>query len=362
MLLTQQLANQYYIYVDSNRPPEPWDIYNPRPQNRGFVAYFGRVLQAVEENLGKQGLVFYVTLSDMQKLPSYGDNVVVLIIGDEHYRLPRYIHQVGAVFKAYGTSQEMRWKALAMKPSYRSFITLVQYFSNLSLRLPLLVNYEFQKLRAAVSKDVKIAPIYDIPGGYHNSEDLPIKPIDDRAYDVFFDGSVQNNIYSKWSIKNFLKTPKIVARSLMLQQLDRFKQKYSEFHIQLAIRPAFGMVSEDDAGSYSKHLMNTKVCLVPRGTTLESFRICEALRYGCIVIVEELPDRDFYRNAPVIRIQDWSNLEPVLAQLLSDKEQMREVHKQTLEWWDTQLAEPVVGKQIAEELNQLPHVRGESAL
>lgn len=355
MQTTQRLANQYYIYVDPTLPPEPWDIYDPNPQNRGFVAYFGQVLQKVEENLGRSGLVFYVTLSDMRTLPSYSDNVIVLIIGDEHYRIPQYIHKVGAVFKSYGITQEMQWKNF-LKPSYRDFITLIQYFSNLSLRLPLLINYEFQKLRSLILKNVRVAPIFDIPGGYYNSENLPIKAIEDRTYDVFFDGSVQNNIYSKWSTKNWLKTPKIVARSQMLENLDRFHQNHPQYRVQLAIQQAFGVVSEESAWSYSENLMNAKVCLVPRGTTLESFRICEAMRYGCVIVVEDLPNREFYRNAPVVRVKNWKNLEPVLAALLSDQRQMREIHEQTLAWWETQMAESVIGKQIAAALNQLPHI------
>ena len=92
--------------------------------------------------------------------------------------------------------------------------------------------------------------------------------------------------------------------------------------------------------------METKICLVPRGTSFETFRFFEALRYGCVVVTEALPSRWFYKGAPVIQITDWSELEKILEKLLSDKQVLQEKHQESLNWWHKKCSEETVGAYI----------------
>lgn len=108
-----------------------------------------------------------------------------------------------------------------------------------------------------------------------------------------------------------------------------------------------------DAETYSRHMMNAKICLVPRGTSPETFRFFEALRYGCIPIAERLPDRWFYDEAPAVFIDDWNELGNVIRQLLSNEDLLEEKHRAALDWWKTRCSETVLGTFMAERLDAL---------
>ncbi|MBR8838389.1 MAG: glycosyltransferase family 1 protein [Stigonema ocellatum SAG 48.90 = DSM 106950] len=353
MSVSQLVSNQYYIYITPEEGLIPWDIYEPNPTNCGFAAYFGKVFQALEKNLKKRGLTFYVTMNQMHELPSYGNNVIVVILGDELGRVPKYFHKVGAIFKCYGTQQILGCNPL-LQPSYLNIVTTIQFMRNWIVRQPYLVNYQFHKLKSWLTGTGKTTPIYDIPLGYYNSEYLPIKDIEERVVDIFFCGSSVHKNYPLWSWQHWLRTPKTVSREKMISSLNRFKEKHPEFKVELSITPAFGEAdSRQSATSYSEKMMNAKICLAPRGTSFETYRFFEGLRYGCIVVTEALPSRWFYDGSPSIQIRDWRNLENVLETLLKNQQLMEETHQQFCNWWKTKCSEAVVGEYIAEKLNLL---------
>lgn len=344
-------SNQYCIYITPKEGVIPWDIYEPSPANCGFVRYFGKVFQTVENHLKKQGLTFYVTMCEMNELPSYGENVIVVILGEEWGRIPQYSHKVGAIFKCYGRPR-LECNPL-LKPSYFNCMITMQFLRNSILTVPGIVNYQFQKVKNwLLGKG--IASIYDIPLGYYNSEELSIKNMEERHYDVFFSGSTVHEHYPIWSLQHWLKTPKTVSREQMLSSLTLFKKKHPEFEVEFSVTSAFGQQDNIEVSkSYSERMMNTKICLAPRGTTTESYRFFEAMRYGCIVVTEALPSRWFYNGSPTIVLANWGELEGTLEKLLANKQLLQEMHQQSLNWWETKCSEAVVGKYIAEKLNSL---------
>lgn len=347
--------NQFFMYMDKNLIP--WDIYtHDKGTGRGFVAYFSKVLQTLDRALPNQGLTFYVTMTEMKELPSYGKNVFVLILGDEFYRVPDYINKVGGVFKCYGTHQIREQLSLYRpfwKPSYLKFLIFGQSVKNLAHRLLKKIKCRLKRLKFLLLGQGYVASMHDIPPGYYNSQDLPIVSIEDRTFDVFFDGSVIQHHYPVWSLRYWSKTPKAYAREQMVTNLQNFKEKYPQHGVHLSITSGFGGAGEESQNTYSQNLMNTKICLCPRGTTLETYRLFEAMRYGCVLIVESLPCRWFYSGAPIIQIGSWDNLEPVLAELLNDPARLQRLHEQTLEWWETRCSEKAVGKYIADQINSL---------
>ena len=353
MTVSELVSNQYYIYITPEEGLIPWDIYDPNPANCGFVAYFGKVFQAVEKHLEKRGLIFYVTMTEMHQLPSYGENVIVVMLGDELCRIPKYVHKVGAIFKCYGTQQIIGCNFLS-KPSYLNLVTTIQYVRNWVKRLPSMVNYQFHNFKNRLSGSKKNTRIYDIPLGYYNSEDLPIKDMEERTYDVFFAGSSVHERYPLWSLQYWLRTPKTISREQMISSLNKFQEKHPEFKVQFSVTAAFGATGNTEVAiSYNEKMMNTKICLAPRGTSFETYRFFEGIKYGCILLTEALPSRWFYDGSPAIQITDWRELETTLEKLLQNKQLMEEIHQQSLNWWEIKCSEAVVGKYIAEKLNSL---------
>ena len=347
-------ANQFYLYF--NKELIPWNIYELGSDEHSFTAYFGQALQTVDLALLNQGLIFYVTMTDIKELPSYGENVFVLVLGDEFYRIPDYVDKVGGIFKCYGTHQireQLNLYRPLLKLSYFKVLVLGQSVKNLAYRFAKKVWHRLKRFEILLFDRAQVASIYDIPPGYCNSENLPIKPILDRRCDVFFDGSIIQHVYPMWSLRYWSKTPKAYARQEMATYLERFKTNNPQFQVDFAVSVGYVGATKNDQSSYSRDLMNAKICLAPRGTTLETYRLMEAMRYGCVIIVESLPSRWFYNGAPIIQIGSWQNLEPVLTSLLSDPQLLQTLHEQTLEWWESKCSEKAVGRFITDQINAL---------
>lgn len=349
----KSLLNQYYIYIRGNQEPIPWNIYDANPPiDLGLATYVSKILQAMEKSLRINGLVFYVTWDEIDELPSYGENVVAVVLGDEWYRIPKYAHKVGAVFKCIGTHPILGCNPL-LKPSHLNLLTLIQYLRILLVRMPGVINYQFHRFKSWLLNTEKIAPIYEIPLGYNNSEDLPIKDIQDRLYDTYFSGSVVHRSYPIWSLKYWLGTPKTLARQLMMLSVKKIKEKYPDWKVELSITDGYHGRSSEVASSYSETMMNTKICLVPRGTSFETTRFFEAMKYGCIVVTEALPSRWYLDGSPAIQINDWRELETLMEKLIDNQELMQEIHQESLNWWQNKCSETVVGDYMARELKAL---------
>jgi len=339
------------VCLKGGQEPIPWNPIDTDQIISPGLNYFAKVFEAMETSLEASYLVFYCTW-DTNKLPSYGQNVVAVVLGDEWCRIPTYSHKVRAVFKCYGTRPTLGCNPF-FKPSYLNFLALLKFVKTWVERLPSLSNYALLRLRGLLSRSARVPSIYDIPLGYFTQLNLPIKDIKERTYDVSFVGSVDHLPYSKWSIKRLLDSPKSYSRRRMITALNEIEEEYPEFRVKLSITSGFGVDSGEGEISYSQEMMNTKICLVPRGASLETFRFFEALRYGCVVVTEALPSRWFYDGSPAVQVHDWSDLEKILKRLIQDEDLMQRKHYESLEWWRTKCSEGAVGAYIARKLNSL---------
>jgi hypothetical protein len=354
------LRNSYYIYMRWDKTPLPWNIFEAPPSELGLATYLGKALQEMEKRLSLENLVFYITWDELDELPSYGDNVVVIILGDEWYRIPKYVNKVGAIFKCVGTDAILGCNPI-YKPSHLNLLTLIQYLRILLVGIPGLLNYYLHKIKDIFTGQNSIAPIYDIPLGYANSQELPIKPIEERTFDAYFSGSIVHLNYSKWSIKRLIGTPKMLARQTMVSKLSAIQANNPQLNIELAITGDFyssfnaqavsNQAEQPEIRSYPEAMMNTKICLVPRGTSFETTRLFEAMRYGCIVITEALPSRWYLDGAPIIQVRDWDELEKVITNLHAQPQLMEELHQESLKWWESKCSEASIGGYFANSLN-----------
>lgn len=348
----EPLSNKYYLYLRRGQQPIPWNPPDPHPLDWVDFTYFGKVFEAMEKSLEGGNLVFYFTWDRVDELPSYGDNVVAVVVGDEWSRIPKYFHKVRAVFKCYGTRPILGCNPL-FQPSYLNFLSLIQFLKIWMISVPGSLNYLLQNLKNWRAGTATIPPIYDIPLGYHKQLYLPIKDIETRIYDVFFAGSVVHKAYPLWSLKRWFGNPKSISRNKMVSAINKLKEKQPELKFELSLTSDFRASENAGARFYSDKMMDTKICLVPRGTSFETFRFFEGLRYGCIVVTEALPSRWFYDGSPAVQVKDWSELEGLVKNLLENKNLIQEKHQESLDWWKTKCAESVVGAYMAEKLNSL---------
>lgn len=348
--------HHYFICLDrqttvSWTPPE---VEPAVLQRRPDCDYFGQVLAALHPQLPPEpSLTVYLTW-DLSHLPRYGKQVVAIVLGDEGARVPRYVHRVGIIFKCYGSLPRLTATSLPASPRL-FFLSVLQYLRSYALGFPGLCNLGLQTLKSIVrlspstsAAPSAVAPIYPLPLGYLRQLDLPIKPIADRTNDAYFSGSIaQQQTYAKGSLKQLLGQPKTLARQQMQQSIERIRQTHPDWMLHLQTTPDFQSSLQTSVAAYSENMMNTKICLVPRGASVETFRYFEALRYGCVVVAEAQPPFWFYQNSPAIHLTSWRQLEPVLTQLLQDPVQLQQKHQASLDWWQQVCSETAVAAYMA---------------
>lgn len=334
--------NQYVFFRNDQKVVQ--FSFDPRDEtclDEAGYKYFGRVLNKLEPQIRGQGLVIYVTAWTVHELPTYGPNVISCILQDEWGREPRYRDKVGMVFKTCGRTP--------FNPQVYKFGTAHDAISNFLAQGKAFARDGAGRLRTALSvaQGRKMAPVYDIPLGYYASEEIDFVPLEERRNDLFFAGSVKH-----LAIKNaFLTRPKELARERMRQGLKTLAEKAPDINIKLTTTSGFGESIATDNAGYLQNMMNTKICPIPRGANLETFRFYEAIRYGCIPVGEALPHSWFYEDAPVLRLRDWSDIVIAVPALLRDPGRLHDMHKKVLDWWGSICSEAAVAQFMLDRIN-----------
>ena len=344
------LPNRYFICLSYEEEPIPWDLRDDEQLNA--PPYYREVLREVERRLPDRGLTFYLTWK-LDELPSTGRDVVAVVMGDEWGRVPHFAQDVLACFKCYGAKPFLGFDPQSGL-SVVSMLLLAKYIRASASGVPT----RARRIRAyarSVLKGGGVTPIIPVPLGYGNQIDAETKPLSERTTDIFFAGSISHRADS--GFRRWLQTPKNLARSQMLESVRQLQTDHEELVVQLATTSGFtlndlhygtGNPNEIlDKQAYSEAMMNAKVCLVPRGTSPETYRYFEALRYGTIPIVERQPPFPFYEGAPVVEIDDWRELPGVARALLTDPDRMERLHQAGLVWWREWCSESAVGSMMA---------------
>ncbi len=351
--------NRYHICLSYEDEPRTWDLWDDGERNA--PAYFREVLRVMEHLIGQRGLTIYLTWK-LDELPSYGNDVVAVVMGDEWARYPNYASDVLATFKVYGTSPSLGGNFFTPPWPLKSTLAL-KYLRTCAHCIPGAMRRTVAGIRRFVKGPRPLPPVYPVPLGYGNQRALPVRPIEDRETDLFFAGSIDHGSSSSWSPQHWLKNPKTIARESMLRSLEHIKAKHNDWHMCVSTTASFTLndlhygTGEHDAilsqDVYSEVLMDTRLCLAPRGTSAETYRYFEGLRFGCVVLAEPQPKRWFYEGAPVVEISDWSRLPEVAQDLLSDTDRMHRLHLDALDWWENQCSEEAVGSYMAERVERL---------
>lgn len=336
---------RYYLCTQ-NRDPVEIDIHRYEdPFIDVFILYYVRAFQILETISELENLTVYFVWNYqiVRELPSYGDNVVAVLLQDEFSATPHYVNRIRFAFQAYGLrpwiSSSLRGKNVATALKFAK--DMASYLSHRATFLRRNGLQRVQKRRLPV------------PIGYARQKDLPVKPFGTRRYLVSFVGSLEQEKFNRLSPKRWIGTPKSIARFRMAEAIRRLPPAIAE-QIFCGTTGSFRESILDDGSKYSEIMADTKICLAPRGSSVETYRFFEAMRQGCIVICDRLPPTWFYDGCPAIQIDDWKDLEAHLAPLVADPERMAHLHRRSLDWWDQQCSEAALAQMMKACLEATP--------
>lgn len=344
------LHNRYYVCPQNSDTAVVWDPLASASADMGpFIesSYLGDTFRALEIDAAVKGQTFYVTWN-VDVLPSYGDDVIVFLMGDEWCRVPAYGNRVGAVFRQYGPHPTLVTAGISMLTP----ILVLQYLRAGVIGLPRRLRYASQRLGVRSSR---VPTQHVIPLGYGNQREMAVVPMHDRNVDVFFSGSIANSEASVLSPRRWLPSPKRAARQRMLTAAHQLKAERQDLRIVLDSSASYipNRIPDGDAEErepYSARMMATKICLVPRGSSPDTMRLFEAMRYGCVVIADRLPSTWFYRGAPVITVDTWTALEAIVDDLLNDESKLHELHRASLRFWLERCSGAALARYVIETL------------
>lgn len=200
--------------------------------------------------------------------------------------------------------------------------------------------------------------IHTFPVGYLNAAgDATLIPFENRNTPLFFSGYLNRNRIDllkqfrsiPWLPKRNLPQGKIF-REVARRAVEKFIPERSFNGLLPGARLGFtewfakGLPPEE----YARVLADTKIAICPPGfVSNETIRHWEAMRLGCVIISSPLPPTHFYKNSPIIQINDWSELMPILEDLLSNPGKLNEIHHATVEWWENTCSEKAVAGYMA---------------
>lgn len=300
------------------------------------------VLAESETRIHDNGLHFYLT-KDPNQLPEYGPHVVAVLLQEERCKIPAYALRVRAVIRNLHSTPFLGFRKFRF--NRLNLVLAFEYIRDLALH-----HRSLQALRSPRSKlpsPVHTTPrIYTIPLGYHSQEELPQLPMKDRTLDTFFAGELAT-ILPPTTYRYWVSTSKAEARKQLWRVLQQIRRN-PEWRIDLDnIGVGYSPSRAAQFNAYSQKMMNSRICLAPRGSMAETFRLYEGLRAGCLVIANRLPDEPFLRGAPVIQIDHWNELPGLLRKYARDIDTLEHHRQASLEWWQNHCHEKVIGSQVA---------------
>jgi Glycosyl transferases group 1 len=289
-----------------------WDPHDPPADLREDARYWSDALRELPQ---EPGLKIILTWSITQ-LPIEGPDVVAVVLADEGSRRPAYAPRIGGLFKCYGD-----------RPRFTRAPTS---------RLGLAIFLQEARRRAESLRDPRGGPrAHPIPLGLVRPLDVQLRPMADRDLDVAFMGSVEED-------HRRLPSAKVISRRRMVAALP------PGAHVRAT--QSFGASIDAGAVVYADELGRTKILLAPRGGSVETFRFCEGMLAGCVVVTEPLPPFPFYAGAPAVVVGDWQELPRALDRLLADPGALAQRGEAARRWWDDRLSPQAVGRYMAQRL------------
>ena len=192
--------------------------------------------------------------------------------------------------------------------------------------------------------------------GYHTqTKNKTIIPIKERLFNISFTGCLNRNRISLVSILTNIKTKWLSLGMLFNKKLTLkiingiVKWKYPNDYYQFNDGFNNGLNEED----YNFILKNTKIALCPKGwVNTETFRLYESMKWGCVVISEELPERSYYKDIPIIKVNNWSEGVRIANELIKDTNELEKLSKQNIQYYKNNLSPEASAELIIQTINK----------
>lgn len=304
----------------------------------------------------KGGPLRVVVTKDAYKLETYGPDVVVLLMQEERCKVPVYGRHVRAVVRNLMSTPYIGWRPhlpLTKLEAVLTFEYARDWYCSMRSRFALANPPEHYPA------PVREHPVnLRIPLGYHSQIEVPQVAMADRQLDSFFAGEIGSGFRAR-KYQEYLSTSKIEARGQLWKVLHEM-QAEGTWRMDLGDISGGQRKSYDAVfNSYSDKMMNSRICLAPRGTIAETYRAYEGLRAGCLVLTNPLPKDEFlYPDAPLMIVDHWRELPALMEKFARNIEVLEEFRARGLAWWHNHLRPEVVAVEVARMLN----VAGDSLL
>ncbi len=328
--------------------PPPWTSDLPAE-----FRYPYDVLERALPDVQAEGLRFLFT-KEAYFLPEYGPQVVPVLLQEERCKVPVYGRHVRAVLRNLLT-----YPFLGYRPSR----VLTKGFTRLEAVLTfeyLRDTYTSRRARQALAHPPSDfpAPIrrdprtIRLPLGYHSQVAVPQVAMAERELDTFFVGQVKEWV-PPGSYRRYISSSKMEARKQIWTVLRQLQQE-GKWRMDLGDIAADQNKAAGAAfGSYSEKMMQSRVCVAPRGSMADTFRAFEGLRAGCLVVANPLPKDDFlFPGAPLLIVDHWREIRGILERYARDTNALEEWRARSLAWWDDRLRPEVLARFVAHELNE----------
>ena len=204
---------------------------------------------------------------------------------------------------------------------------------------------------------------------------LPIKPMSERKFNVFYSGNINNNRIGFYlAINHYEKNvfKRLIGYGLIsviriLSKSDIFKStelrvksllfklhcyNYDEVIPNSYIRFTRAFQAGLNVDDYAKMLADSKIILSPRGFfNTECFRFYEALRQGCVVITEPQPKTSpFYNNKFYIEVENWNNMREIVQGLLDNPSKLQQMSEVGVAYYNRCLSPRGVANYVKDTL------------
>lgn len=196
--------------------------------------------------------------------------------------------------------------------------------------------------------------VTSIPLGCYAISDEPPMPMEERNIDMSFVGCLNRNRLelacklagvSKFLIALFSYGREDRALGFLNHMVKWLRPKD---YITFTPNFARGV----DGAAYVNILNSSKISLCPRGwINPETFRLYESMRAGCVTITEKLPNRKYYRDIPVVQVNNW--IDGLLASKKLLDGDLNLIGESNKKFYEMFLSPKATAKIITEKLQEL---------